>query len=334
MATATTTTRALVTTQKPNGDGISNMEVKDITLPPLKSNELLVRVEYAAQNPTDVISQDSGRYGPGAVLGCDFCGLIQEVGNSVTRFKIGERVGGLIWGGRTKGIGAYSSHTIAEEEFCFRVPGDVTKGEEAATIPLAANTAWMALFSNGTSVGQYAIQIAAMFGFTIVTTCSTHNFDMCKRLGSTHVFDYHDPDVVEKIKKAVPDITYVFDAVGSKESSRKGSEAVSSSKGGVLCTVRPGKTNTEAVVEGVRVTDVVVWTGLNREIKLTGYEWPASKEDYELSVEFYENLPKYLISGAIKPNTPKILNGLEAVSEGFKLHRERKISAFKIVYKV
>lgn len=61
----------------------------------------------------------------------------------------------------------------------------------------------------------------------------------------------------------------------------------------------------------------------------------ASEEDHELSSEFFEKLPSLLESGKIKPSIPKIIEGgLDAVPDGFREHRDGKISAYKIVYKL
>ena len=48
--------------------------------------------------------------------------------------------------GDTKGLGAFSEYTLADEQLCFKLPPNLTRAE-AATVPLAACTAWLALFS-------------------------------------------------------------------------------------------------------------------------------------------------------------------------------------------
>ena len=85
-----------------------------------------------------------------------------------------------------------------------------------------------------------------MHGFTVITTCSEQNFDLVKSLGAQHVFDYRSPDVGKQIHKVTPDLKYVFDTIGTADSSTTASHAITES-GGVLCTVRPGKANTESV---------------------------------------------------------------------------------------
>lgn len=58
----------------------------------------------------------------------------------------------------------------------------------------------------------------------------------------------------------------------------------------------------------------------------------ASKEDHELSAELFEKIPGWLSDGTLRANNVKSLKGLDAVDEGFAMHRDGKISSFKIVY--
>ena len=277
---------------RPSG-GTNHLSLEAVQLPPIESHQVLVRNKAVAQNPTDVKSFDTNALGDGAVLGCDFCGRVEKVGSDVTRIKVGDRIAGLIWGGEIKGLGAYSTYTVADEKICFRVPGAMSS-ESAATLPLALTTAWLALFSSkclgmdrtkgkensiliwgGTSsVGLYAVQIAQLFGFTIATTCT--NSEAVKKVGlrASHIFNYRSPTVVEDVAKALPDIAYVFDTIGSETSSAQASRAVRHT-GGILCTVRPGKLHTEDIESRVRATDVLVWTAFLKEHKYKEHYWPV-----------------------------------------------------------
>lgn len=61
----------------------------------------------------------------------------------------------------------------------------------------------------------------------------------------------------------------------------------------------------------------------------------ASKEDHELSAELFAKLPGWLEDGTFKTNTAKVLpGGLNAVNEGFQMHRDGRISGFKVVYEL
>lgn len=80
----------------------------------------------------------------------------------MNKLKKGDTIAGLIWGGmlpwklnidksdcgigEIKGIGGYSEYTVADNDISFRVPKNISL-EEAATLPLASMTSWLALFS-------------------------------------------------------------------------------------------------------------------------------------------------------------------------------------------
>lgn len=57
-------------------------------------------------------------------------------------------------------------------------------------------------------------------------------------------------------------------------------------------------------------------------------------DDHELSAELFEKIPGWLSEGKLKANNVKSLKGLDAVDEGFAIHRDGKISSFKIVYAI
>ncbi|KAJ5580695.1 GroES-like protein [Penicillium hetheringtonii] len=343
---------------------------EEIPIPSPAEHQVLIKISHVAQNPTDVQSFDKNAFGDGAVLGCDFVGEVVKLGSSVKRYTKGDIVAGLIWGGEIKGLGAYSQYTIADERISFPVSGTISR-EDASTVPLAAATAWLALYSENTlaiprepstgssvliwggsceqsdprrnasfwlttytaSVGLYAIQLASMYGLKVVTTCSPKHADLVRSYGARHVFDYKDESVVDKIKAATPTLKYIFDTIGNESSSPIASLALEEGAGN-LCTVRPGKTNTEKVVPGTNVTDVLVWTAFLKDHAYGDFKWPASREDHELSAELFEKMPSWLEKGILKPSHPRLLEGLCAVPDGFQEYRDGTISAYKVVYVV
>ncbi|KAF5026077.1 hypothetical protein F66182_1869 [Fusarium sp. NRRL 66182] len=345
------TMNALVV-EVPENSSNAELVKKEISPPMLEPHEVLVKVASVAQNPTDVKAFDGNFYGNGAVLGCDFAGTVERVGKDASRVAEGDTIAGLVWGGEIKGLGAFSEYTKAHENICFKVPKNISL-QEAATIPLASLTAWIALFSpqclnidrtnskesiliwgGSSSVGQYAIQIAALYGFEVVTICSPRNFHLVKALGATHAFDYNDLDVVRSIKSATPELRYVFDTIGDKKSSVLASQAIHEDSG-TLCTVRPDKRFTENVTRQTKVTPVLVWTIFNRVIKYNTVQVEPRREDYKLGVEFIDKISGWIEEGRIKPNKPKVLpGGLDAVKDGFQEHRDGKISGCKLVYEL
>jgi NADPH:quinone reductase-like Zn-dependent oxidoreductase len=124
-------------------------------------------------------------------------------------------------------------------------------------------------------VGLYTIQLAAIYGFNVITTCRPHNADLVQSYGANHVFDYNDPSVIEKIKDAAPSLQHIFDTIGNNTSSAISSQAFGGRQGH-LCTVRPGKAHTEQVTANTHVTDVLVWTAFLKDHAYGDYRWPVN----------------------------------------------------------
>ncbi|KAK1453407.1 hypothetical protein CMEL01_05066 [Colletotrichum melonis] len=348
--------------------------VENVALPTLQPHQVYVSVEWAAFNPTDIIpgssfvfdaqlthstpglAFDVDAFGDGAVLGCDFVGTVFQAHPNVSRLQAGDKIAALVWGGEIKGVGAYSSYCIADERISFKVPKTV-EGPKASAVPLAANTAYLALFSEdclglsrdvsttkppmliwgGSSVvGYFAIQLAKLHGYPVVTTCSPHNFDYVKNAGATYVIDYNDADVVAKLQTAAPTLSHVFDTIGNASSSATAAAALNG-RPGVLCTVRPGKANTEKVPSNIKVTDVFVFTAFPTAHTYRGLvHWPVSMPNHLLSAELYERLPSLLERNAIKPPPVKVLGRLspQSINEAMELNRAGKISAEKLCFDI
>ncbi|CAG7561094.1 unnamed protein product [Fusarium equiseti] len=325
-----------------------------VTLPPLKEHQVYVKVEYAAFNPTDRLALDVNAFGDGAVLGCDFAGTVVEAHPTVTKLQTGDRLAGFVWGGEIKGLGAYSTYTIADERLSFKVPNN-TSPAQAASVSLAANTAWLALFSDdsiaynsdrstekaalliwggNTTVGYFAIQLARLYNIEVATTCSPRNFEKVRQAGATHVFDYNDEDVIAKIRHALPNLKRVFDTVGNETSSATAARAISG-KEGLLCTVRPGKANTQDVPSHVKVTEVFVFTAFPTEHNYRGKaHWPVKIGDHNLSAEFHGQLEALLSDGSLKPPPIRTIGQLSpsTVEEAMELNRQGRISGEKLVF--
>jgi NADPH:quinone reductase-like Zn-dependent oxidoreductase len=178
------------------------------SLPALKSDELLVRVAAAAINPMDwkLRSGDmklfTGSKFPRGV-GSEFSGIVEAVGGTVSRFQPGDAVLGSI---PMKQAGAFAPLVITQEKYLVIKPPSLSFAA-AATLPIAAVTAWLALtkttqlrqgqklFVNGAlgAVGQAAIAIAKNIGAAVAGRVAPDSFAQAQSLGLYPVLDYSNP---------------------------------------------------------------------------------------------------------------------------------------------
>jgi NADPH:quinone reductase-like Zn-dependent oxidoreductase len=202
-------------------------------------DELVVKSYALAINPYDYIIQDA----PGLVvswaklpliLGTDVAGEIVEVGKSVTRFRVGDRVVanavGLDKRANRSCEGGFQEYTVLRQNLTSVIP-DSMSYETACVMPLGLSTAACALFqkdylalpyptispvSSGetllvwggsTSVGCNAIQLAIAAGYEVITTASPKNHSYLKELGAAEVFDYNSTTVVSDIISTFKDRT-------------------------------------------------------------------------------------------------------------------------------
>lgn len=188
--------------------------LEDIARPGPADDELLVRVRAAAVNPLDwhflrgtpyFIRLFTGMGKPDFPrLGVDFAGTVEAVGKDVTLFEPGDDVFGGAGGAFAEYVTIPESHAMAHK------PASVSF-EEAAAIPIAAETALQALrdkgglqagqtvLINGASggVGTYAVQLARSFGAKVTGVCSTRNLELVRALGADRVIDYTVEDYTE-----------------------------------------------------------------------------------------------------------------------------------------
>ncbi|UZP43387.1 hypothetical protein NXS19_011203 [Fusarium pseudograminearum] len=332
-----------------------DLAVAKISLPRLQDHQVYVRVDFAAFNPTDRLGFDLQAFGDGAVLGCDFVGTVTHTHQSVNTLEVGDKIAALVWGGEIKSLGAYSTYCIADERISFKLPATV-ESREACAIPLAINTAYLALFSEaslnlqkeapsndchiliwgGSSVvGYFAIQLARLHGYVVTTTCSAQNIEYLKKAGATHVFDYNDPDVVAKIRSLPPSFGHAFDTIGSIDSSSNAAAALN--EDGVFCTVRPGKANTQGIPKSIKVTDVFVFTAFPTPHTYRGaVHWPVIWDNHYLSAELYKKIPELLSKGLIVPPRVRNMGRLSpaTLTEAMELNRAGKVSAQKLYFEV
>lgn len=210
----------------------SNLTIERIPVPLPAAGQLLIKVRAAGINPVDYKT----RNGKGiaakelvlpAVLGWDIAGEVVSLGDGVSRFDRNERVFGM--SNFPHAGNAYAEYAIVQEDEFALIPASVSN-EVAAATPLAALTAWEALFDHGQlaggqkvlihaaagGVGHIAVQLAKWKGAYVVGTASQQKHGLLNELGVDLMVDYNTQDFTVIAK----DMDVVLDGIGGENSLR------------------------------------------------------------------------------------------------------------------
>ena len=188
-------------------------QIKDLTPQP---QQVKVHVKAVGVNQADVL-QSRGYYPappgfPPDIPGLEFAGIINEIGQAVDNFKVGDRVFGLIGGG------AYAEQLTIHAQCITRIP-DSLDFIEAAAIPEVFITAYDALITQmklamgesllisaiGSGVGLAALQIAKAMGCIVIgSSRSKEKLDRAKELGLDQGILVKDGKFSSAIKEILP----------------------------------------------------------------------------------------------------------------------------------
>jgi NADPH2:quinone reductase len=201
----------------------------DVELPTPKprDNDLLVRVEAVSVNPVDTkvrAPKDQVEKEP-KVLGWDAAGVVEAIGKSVTRFKVGDEV---YYAGDITRPGCNAQFQVVDERIVGHKPRSLPF-EAAAALPLTTITAWESLFdrlgidlekgAKGRSlliiggaggVGSIAIQLAKRAGLTVIATASRpESVKWVLELGADHAVDHRNPLAPQLAELDCKEVDYV-----------------------------------------------------------------------------------------------------------------------------
>ena len=205
-----------------------NLLYKEIEMPLIRANEVLVKVKAIGINPVDYkvrnrqapLAEDLAQFDP-LILGWDISGEVVEIGADVNEFTIGEEVFGMVnFVGHGK---AYAEYVAAPADHLALKPKNITHIEAAAST-MAALTAWQAFDSYGKlrstdrvlihaasgGVGHFAVQIAKYLGAYVIATASAPNRDFVLGLGADECLDYR----MKPFEEELHDLDFVLEAIG------------------------------------------------------------------------------------------------------------------------
>lgn len=182
--------KAVIINEYGSKDKLVEQEVQN---PVPEKNQVIVELKATSINPIDWKLREGYLKGMfdwefPIILGWDAAGVITEVGEQVTKWKVGDKVFARP---DTTRFGTYAEYTAVDEHLLASIPDSISY-EEAAAVPLAGLTAWQALFTHGSlsegqtvlihagagGVGIYAIQLAKHAGAKVITTASEKNHEL------------------------------------------------------------------------------------------------------------------------------------------------------------
>jgi NADPH2:quinone reductase len=218
--------RAMVVEQP---DGPEALQPMDVPSRPIASSEVRVAVEAVGVNPVDASNRADPFWAglePPYVVGYEFTGRVQELGELVDDLRIGDAVWGVVPVRGTR-WGAYAEEVVADSRF-VAPRGPSLSVTEAAALPLAGTTAlqlldrlgpapgeWILVHGAAGGVGHLFVQLAHARGARVAAPASSARHELLRELGVEVVVDRHQPDAIETAREAVgADFAMVADLVG------------------------------------------------------------------------------------------------------------------------
>jgi len=205
------------------------IRVEELPKPVPKDQEILIRVYATTVNRTDcarlradpfIMRFFTGLIKPiNPILGTDFAGVVEAIGKSVIKFKIGDKVFGL----NDQGMSSQAEYMVCgNEKFVSHMPKNASFQQAAASaegahyainfinkVRLEKN---QRAFVNGASgaIGSAMVQLLKYHGLHVTATCSHKNLGLVASLGVDNVIDYENQDFL-----AIGEtFDFVLDAVG------------------------------------------------------------------------------------------------------------------------
>jgi NADPH2:quinone reductase len=189
------------------------LQVEEIQIPQLSKGQILVKLFNSGVNPSDYKMRLGSRplTGPFQIPGSDGAGIIEQVGDGVSKDRIGQRVW-VFNAAYHRQYGTSAQFTIVEDWMAQELPADLSYAQ-GACLGIPVMTAYRCLFSDGPIqgktiyivggagvVGHYAIQLAKWGGAKVITSVSSdEKAAAAKAAGADEIIHYRQQNVVEQI---------------------------------------------------------------------------------------------------------------------------------------
>lgn len=293
--------------------GPENLEIREVSDPPKPADgQVLVCVRAAGLNRADLI-QRRGFYPPPAgispnIPGLEFAGEVAEVGQSVSPWKIGDRVFGITAGE------AQAEFLIVDANVIARIPDNLSFAE-AAAVPEAFITAHDSVFTQGelksgetllvhavgSGVGLAAVQLAKAFGAkTIGTSRTAEKLERAKEFGLDEAILTGENSEFASIlrSKNGGGVNVILDLVGGGYFREN-----------IECLLPKGRLMLVGLTAG-RTAEFDLSMALAKRLKIIGtvLRGRSVEEKAEATRLFVEQVIPLLANGSVVPNVDKVFS--------------------------
>ncbi len=324
-----------------------DIRYEEIEKPVPKEGQVLIKVKYTGICGSDVprVNGDACHFFPN-VLGHEFSGTVEELGEGVTSLKPGDRVAGVplvpcmkcedcqkgnyslcrhysFIGSRE--FGSFAEYVVVPEANAVKFSPDVSFEQgaffEPATVALHGlerlhytGGKTVAILGGGT-IGMFVMQWAKIFGAkeAVVFDIAPERLELGRRLGATAGINTLEADFMEQAMKLTDQkgFDYVYETAGNTI-TMKMAFALAANKAGVCFVGTPTKELSFTVDE---------WENMNRkEFNLTGswmsYSAPFPGHEWELTSHYFQ-------TGALKFDESFIFKKipLSQIGEAFEMYK-------------
>lgn len=191
------------------------IQLSEVSIPEVGPDEVLIKVAATSYNPLDSAIRQGNIISPEFpfIPHSDVAGVIEKTGESVESLAVGQKVFSYL---DTSRDGAAAEYVVSKAKNIVSAPTNIPL-QDAGSIPLAALTAWQALFQIGKlekgqrvlitaapgGVGSFAVQLAKWKGAYVIGSASENSFQKLKELGIDEIIDYKNEPVPEALNEKV-----------------------------------------------------------------------------------------------------------------------------------
>ena len=305
-----------------NQYGLPNtLECQEVEDPKPNTGELLIAIKACSVNfPDTLIIQGKYQFRPKFPFspGSDIAGIVEQVGEEVKGFQIGDEIVGFI------PFGGFAEKAIVPAKDCFPKPKGMSMVNASAFL-LAYGTSYHALKDRGQlkegdtvlvlgasgGVGITAVELAKLMGAKVIAAASTdEKLALCKQFGADEIINYSTENLKERIKELTNNkgVDVIYDPVGGDYSEQA-----------FRAIAWRGKHLVNGFANG-EIPKVPLNLPLLKGADITGVFWGAfAQKEPKKSLENIQQLLKWFVTGKVKPhidatyslqNAPKALEDM------------------------